>query len=347
MVTLEGYSIGRIVTPVGWDGSVFRPLLVDNLGRPLLVAGHDGVNYHVLKTDANGQLEVKVSGTVPDADTVDTLHASAFVLRSGDTMTGDLVLPADPTLDLQAATKHYVDTHGGGAGTLLKYVWSPDAPPATANAKDDEFNDNSWDSGKWTEFDPAAKLTISEANQGAIFDNITGAGENVAGAMQSVADADWTIWTKVDLVCLKANYFNAGLMCLQDAVANPTTSDILGLVLQASASDLRVLVVRWNAYNSWNSTLWTGAAQGAVTSLYLRMRHISSLLYYDFSTDGISWVRAYYGARPWAPKQVGIMANNVNQGVTCRAIFPFFRFLDAGQNDRTIPEGRLIKLFGV
>jgi hypothetical protein len=32
-----------------------------------------------------------------------------FVHKSGDTMTGPLVLPGDPTEDLQAATKQYVD----------------------------------------------------------------------------------------------------------------------------------------------------------------------------------------------------------------------------------------------
>jgi len=35
---------------------------------------------------------------------------------AGDTMTGPLVLPGDPSLGLQAATKDYVDTHGGGGG---------------------------------------------------------------------------------------------------------------------------------------------------------------------------------------------------------------------------------------
>lgn len=34
----------------------------------------------------------------------------------GDTMTGPLVLPGDPVSDLQAATKAYVDAHGGGGG---------------------------------------------------------------------------------------------------------------------------------------------------------------------------------------------------------------------------------------
>lgn len=44
------------------------------------------------------------------------------VNKTGDTMTGPLVLPGDPTEDNQAATKKYVDEHGGGlpltGGTL-------------------------------------------------------------------------------------------------------------------------------------------------------------------------------------------------------------------------------------
>jgi len=35
---------------------------------------------------------------------------------AGDTMTGPLVLPGDPSSGLQAATKDYVDTHSGGGG---------------------------------------------------------------------------------------------------------------------------------------------------------------------------------------------------------------------------------------
>lgn len=39
------------------------------------------------------------------------------VNKTGDTMTGPLVLPGDPTEDNQAATKGYVDNHGGGLPT--------------------------------------------------------------------------------------------------------------------------------------------------------------------------------------------------------------------------------------
>ena len=49
--------------------------------------------------------------------------ASTYVLKAGDTMTGPLLLPADPVSSQQAADKHYVDTSvaavGGGTGGKL------------------------------------------------------------------------------------------------------------------------------------------------------------------------------------------------------------------------------------
>jgi len=55
------------------------------------------------------------------------------VNRTGDTMSGQLFLAADPTFNLEAATKQYVDTHGssGGGGTTTTIS---DAPPASPTA---------------------------------------------------------------------------------------------------------------------------------------------------------------------------------------------------------------------
>lgn len=44
---------------------------------------------------------------------------SLRVLKSGDTMTGALVLPGNPTLALQAATKQYVDAAVAGSGSAV------------------------------------------------------------------------------------------------------------------------------------------------------------------------------------------------------------------------------------
>ena len=42
-----------------------------------------------------------------------------YVLKSGDTMTGPLVLPGDPTQSLEAATKGYVDSRPGGGNSVF------------------------------------------------------------------------------------------------------------------------------------------------------------------------------------------------------------------------------------
>lgn len=55
-----------------------------------------------------------------------TAGSSAYVMKSGDTMTGPLLLPADPVSSSQAADKHYVDTSvaavGGGSGGKVSLV---------------------------------------------------------------------------------------------------------------------------------------------------------------------------------------------------------------------------------
>jgi uncharacterized protein DUF4082 len=46
------------------------------------------------------------------------------VSKTGDTMTGPLVLPGNPVQALQAAPKQYVDAGGGGGGTAFQGAWS-------------------------------------------------------------------------------------------------------------------------------------------------------------------------------------------------------------------------------
>lgn len=69
-----------------------------------------------------------------------------YLPLTGGTLTGALTLPGDPTQDLQAATKGYVDTHGGGggggtpSGTVVaetSYGQAATAGAATAYARGD------------------------------------------------------------------------------------------------------------------------------------------------------------------------------------------------------------------
>jgi len=68
--------------------------------------------------------------------------STAYVLKAGDTMTGPLVLPADPTSALQAATKQYVDSVAGSGGSGLSgqtVNYLPVATSATASTTSSKF----------------------------------------------------------------------------------------------------------------------------------------------------------------------------------------------------------------
>lgn len=74
-----------------------------------------------------GKLNMAAAGIgFSDAST----QTTAGVAKTGDTMTGALTLPGDPTANLQAATKAYVDTTAA-AGSLVKAWVNFNGAPAT------------------------------------------------------------------------------------------------------------------------------------------------------------------------------------------------------------------------
>jgi hypothetical protein len=99
-VTIEGVT-GNIVVTNG-DGELGNPT-VDLAPVTDLATG----TFVKITRDAYG----RVSGTTPVLTTdISGLIDGSFVKIAGDTMTGPLVLPLDPALPLEAATKQYVDT---------------------------------------------------------------------------------------------------------------------------------------------------------------------------------------------------------------------------------------------
>jgi len=75
----------------------------------------------VTRSYVDSAIAAAVSGTAPaGSGTTGTSGTTAYVPIAGGTMTGPLILPADPVSSLQAADKHYVDTSvasvGGGSG---------------------------------------------------------------------------------------------------------------------------------------------------------------------------------------------------------------------------------------
>lgn len=69
---------------------------------------------------SDGVLKQGVSGSsLTDADTLDGFDSSDFIFKAGDTMTGALTLPGDPTLSNHASNKAYVDQRLALAGGTM------------------------------------------------------------------------------------------------------------------------------------------------------------------------------------------------------------------------------------
>ncbi len=106
------------------DGSVSREywvVPVSSGATPI-----SAIKSQVLPTSVAMQTVSKayVDTAIAAAVTGHPLDSSTpYVLKAGDTMTGPLVLPADPTSPLQAADKHYVDINvSASAGGLAQKV---------------------------------------------------------------------------------------------------------------------------------------------------------------------------------------------------------------------------------
>jgi hypothetical protein len=91
------------------DGSVTREYWVVPVSSTAVTVS--AIETTVLPASVAMQTVTKnyVDTAIAAAVTGHPLDSSPYVLKAGDTMTGPLVLPADPTSSTQAADKNYVD----------------------------------------------------------------------------------------------------------------------------------------------------------------------------------------------------------------------------------------------
>ena len=96
------------------------------------VSGATAGNFAGL--DASGNLIDSGSTTADFATAAQGTTADGAVQRTGDTMTGLLVLSADPTVDLGAATKQYVDAQIDSVNTVAELTDTTVTTPADGEA---------------------------------------------------------------------------------------------------------------------------------------------------------------------------------------------------------------------
>lgn len=134
--TLTGSLSGTGLNMTGTVAGNFIQSSLDIIaGRDVTSAGHVYVgvaptnpNDATRKDYVDAQVATRLTQAAADA---------LYVSLGGDTMTGPLVLPADPTLALQAATKQYVDTQVATAAPVRQTVTTSAATTKTLALTDE------------------------------------------------------------------------------------------------------------------------------------------------------------------------------------------------------------------
>lgn len=230
-----------------------------------------------------------------------------------------LEFPNGTITDHGSGVYEYVPSGVGGTVGLF----FPDLPPVSANANDDEFADASLGAA-WTEWDPGSKVTVTEADYGLKLAFNASSGDSLGGVRRAVPSADWSLITKVDLAATGVGgSTEAGIFLAEDLSANPTTADIETFIVRYDGSmTLTIGAQRWSAYNALSSTQFSTGGRTHGGTIYLRVRRISSTLYFDFSFDGISWLQAGTMAAPFTIGHVGLAGT----GRSSDASAAYFRF---------------------
>ena len=211
-------------------------------------------------------------------------------------------------------------TGGGGS------AWNVDAVPDDASALDDEFADASFDTGLWTEYDPAAVQTIVEASDMLSLSQASQSSSYLTGVYQAIPAGDFTLAVKMRLshTTTVAGMLQAGFALWVDPTDSAANADFSGPG-DASGIDAGVFETYFTAYDTigWFST--NAASFAASTWYYLRLRRNGGNYIFDYSTDGETWTSvsvppvntpAYFG--------IGILNNGTS--VTFQADFEFFRY---------------------
>ncbi len=282
------------------------------------------------------------SGTSPSA-----IIYSATAQTSGSNATqiqGVNVSATTPTTNqvLKYDSSYWVPSAaGGGGGTALKRIWSPDMPPASPTTQNDEFNDGSLDV-KWSEFDPNSVLTVSESSTYNLVSltQATRAGSNITGIYQTIPAGDFTIWARVSMLVQRRNYFLTGLALWENPADTSKSITTIGLTSNASATLFEI--IHWTNHNTFNSAVLTINID-LQTHAYLRVRRASTSYFAAYSTDGISWWEFGGDIGPLAtPTKFGVFTDNEAMTVDGVGVFPFFRYLASDVGTYGIMPGALI-----
>ena len=232
-------------------------------------------------------------------------------------------------------------TTSGGTITPDFYSWNPDAPPTTSNAKDDEFDDSSFNSSLWTVFDLDDTLTVEEDARGLVLKPSLVTQDKIIGVVQEVPASDYTAWTKVHLIGVADADSKGGIILLENLT---NTSKM----------------ITFGSMQGWNTTFqafyWSDPYTGDTIytnesytwmgmGMYFRYRQNGTIGYLEASNDGVGWLLINtIDPLPFTPAYIGLYTHNNSEVHQVCAIFDFFRIKD-GYDMLALMEGNTVKGF--
>lgn len=304
---------------------------------------------------------IRVYGESGAADDLETInggaHGSIVTLCAPDAATaaitvktgvGNIVLNADLTITDSTTTISllYDDEQdkwiqvGGVSSTTgtvetVYWAWDPDAPPASPSAYDDEFDDDSFDTGLWTEYDHGSVQTITEGSQGAVF-TFTGDGSasKTAGAYQAIPAGDFTIDAKISITGVWAIASGAGLAVFEDA--SSSSGNFYFIRMGPRSADNRLGVGYFTAWDTLNSEKASRLPLGIPSHAYFRIQRTSTTYRFSWSSDGVGWIQLLStnaATMGFTPTHFGPLLLNSSSSAAFMTV-RFFRYQasDTGQN---------------
>lgn len=220
----------------------------------------------------------------------------------------------------------YTDTASGdGGGSSDLYSAGIDDPPASAGSLDDEFNDTSFDTGRWTDLN---NVDFTKSQNGRVLNlhapNSVVA-ERIQGITQTCPSTPWEVTAKIawSLFPAGTGFYKFGLLVYETSSGRVIT---INLTWQGTSA-VAYQVNTFNSVSSHNGIQETFVWPDAPWT-YMRIKDDGSNLIFSISINGYSYHSFTQSRTAWftsGPDRVGIFINNNQAGQAIDMYCDWFR----------------------
>jgi hypothetical protein len=198
-----------------------------------------------------------------------------------------------------------------GDRVLRQFLLGIDEPPAVPNAMDDEFDDESFDTGKWTWLDQGP-TTVYETDK--LYFQSSENANRIRGIYQAAPSGSWTFRGAFEVDRLVGSY-GIGLMAAESTSANVRFAGLWG-------TELRPLTF---STPSSSAATWGSLGRLLRSIGYAELAWDGTNLAASVSHDGDIWSTMASTALGYTPAHVGVAFMNYSNAYRRASSFWFRR----------------------